>query len=192
MDYTGVKNYILAKLERELPQHLTYHNLGHVLDVLNAVEQHLLVADVTAEDATLLRTAALFHDSGFTIQPENHETLSCNIAAEILPGFGYATAQIEQICGMIMATRIPQSPTTPLEEILADADLNYLGRDDFFAISDGLFTELKNRNLIATEEEWNRTQVRFFESHHYFTAEAKAWRNARKQQHLETIRKKLL
>ena len=117
MDYTGAKNFILAKLERELPQHLTYHNLGHVLDVLNAVEQHISVVDVSAENATLLRTAALFHDSGFTIQPEDHEALSCNIAKEALPNYGYSSLQIEQICGMIMATRIPQSPTTPLSLI---------------------------------------------------------------------------
>jgi HD superfamily phosphodiesterase len=192
MDYIGAKNYILARLERELPQHLTYHNLEHVLDVLNAVELHLSVVKIVAEDAVLLRTAALFHDSGFTIQPEEHETLSCTIAREVLPDYDYTSLQIEKICGMIMATRIPQSPNTPLEQILADADLDYLGRDDFFAISENLFTELKNRNLMNGEEEWNRMQVRFFESHHYFTAEAKVWRNAKKQEHLETIQKKLL
>ena len=34
---------------------------------------------------------------------------------------------IEIICGIIMATKIPQRPKNYLEEIICDADLNYLG-----------------------------------------------------------------
>ena len=33
------------------------------------------------------------------------------------------------------ATKIPQTPLTKLEEIICDADLDYLGREDFFEIS---------------------------------------------------------
>lgn len=192
MDYTGVKNYILDRLECELPAYLTYHNLGHVLDVLNAVERHISIGDMAEDEAILLRTAALFHDSGFTIQPQEHETLSCNIAREMLPKFGYHDYEIEEVCGMIMATRIPQSPKTPLEEILADADLDYLGRDDFEEISNKLFEELKFRGVITTEEQWNNMQLRFFEDHHYFTTAAKAWRSVAKQHNYDTILKKLL
>ena len=34
-----------------------------------------------------------------------------------LPEYGYSTGQIDRICGMIMATQIPQTPHNKLEEI---------------------------------------------------------------------------
>jgi hypothetical protein len=85
------------------------------------------------------------------IQAENHEAISCQIAEEILVQFDYSPEQIQKIKGMIMATRIPQTPTNHLEEILADADLDYLGRDDFEEISERLFKELNfsNRNIAG-------------------------------------------
>lgn len=191
MDIAAAKHFILNKQEQEFPATLTYHSVGHVLDVYEAVNRHIAATEVTPEEALLLQTAALYHDSGFTVAAQRHEELSCTIARETLPNFGYSQNHIDTICGMIMATKIPQAPQTPLEEILADADLDYLGREDFFKISDTLFTELKNRGIMTDENEWNKMQVAFFENHHYFTPQAKAWRNTLKQQNLNTIKSKI-
>lgn len=192
MDFKKAEDALLHRLKSELSLYLTYHSIGHVYDVLQAVEQHIAVSNVTAEQAALLRTAALYHDSGFTVQPDGHEEISCAIAQEMLPAFGYTTAQVAIICGIIMATRIPQSPQNGLEEILADADLDYLGREDFFDISATLFNELKYRGLAADENEWNKTQVKFFENHHYFTAYAIEKRSAVKAKNLEIIKSKIV
>jgi len=191
MDITKAKDFILSKQEQEFPPLLTYHSVAHVLDVYEAVNRHIASAAITGDDALMLQTAALFHDSGFTVIAHGHEVESCSIAREFLPRYGYTIAQIDTICGMIMATRIPQTPHTPLEEILADADLDYLGREDFAEISGKLFTELKNRGIIADENEWNTMQAAFFEAHHYFTPQAALWRNALKQQNLDTIKSKI-
>jgi uncharacterized protein len=192
MDYNQAKEFILAKQQQELPAQLSYHNLHHILDVCDAVNKHIAAAGIAGDDAVLLQTAALFHDSGFIEQALGHEAISCGYAKQYLPGYGYNAAQIAIICGMIMATKIPQTPQTPLEEILADADLDYLGRDDFEGIAHGLFQELKDTGVIEDAEAWNRMQVRFFESHHYFTATAKAWREAKKAANLQTIKNKLI
>jgi uncharacterized protein len=188
MDITGAKDFILHKQEQQFPPLLTYHSVAHVLDVYEAVNRHIASAGITGDDALMLQTAALFHDSGFTVVAHGHEAESCKIARETLPQFGYNPNQIDTICGMIMATQIPQTPHTPLEEILADADLDYLGREDFAEISGRLFTELKNYGLPNNENEWNKMQATFFEAHHYFTPQAALWRNALKQQNLDTIK----
>ena len=83
-----------------------------------------------------------------------------------------------------MATKIPQSPKNHLEEILADADLDYLGRDDFEKISERLFQEL----ALNDRNEWNKIQISFFEKHNYFTDSAKRMRNEKKQENLEKIK----
>ncbi len=139
----------------------------------------------------MLKTAALFHDSGFIIKAKGHEEISCNYAKEYLPSFGYSEEQIKIICGMIMATKIPQTPQTKLEEIIADADLDYLGRDDFFEISDCLYKELLSSGVVNNEEQWNVFQVDFFEKHHYFTQLSKELRDEKKEKHLVIIKSKI-
>ena len=183
MIFEKAKEFILEKLERELPKHLKYHNTKHILDVYKASIKYAELENVSDEDTILLKTASLFHDSGFIIQAENHEAISCIIAEEILPNFNYNSVQIQKIKGMIMATKIPQTPTNHLEEILADSDLDYLGRDDFEKISERLFQELK----LPSRNDWNKIQISFFEKHSYFTNSAKLLRNKKKQENLHKI-----
>ena len=92
---------------------------------------------------------------------------------------------------MIMATKIPQSPKNHLEEIICDADLDYLGRDDFFVIGDKLFAELSMYGIIDSENDWNKLQVTFLEKHHYFTKTALKNRKSKKEQHLVLIKSKI-
>jgi uncharacterized protein len=70
---------------------------------------------------------------------------------------------------MIMATKIPQLPKNKLEEILADADLEYLGTPDYENKADDLFWEMKYVDPSLTEEKWIRIQISFLQKHRYFT-----------------------
>ena len=191
VDFTNAKEFILSKLKEELSKELIYHDVAHTLDVYEAVLKHIDVSDVSKEDSLILQTAAFFHDSGFIRQTDGHEGISCDYALEYLPLFGYSLSQIQTICGMIMATKIPQDPCSPLEEILADADLDYLGRDDFFVIANKLYLELRAAGVVTNEDDWNRVQIDFFEGHHYFTPAAKTWREQKKAQHLAILKSKI-
>lgn len=184
VDFEKAKAFILNKLDNELSKKLNYHNLEHILDVYNASIQYAKLEGINEEETILLRTASLFHDSGFIVKADGHEQISCEFAEQYLPNFSYSKSQIEKIKGMIMATKIPQSPKNHLEEILADADLDYLGRDDFEKISERLFQEL----ALNDRNEWNKIQISFFEKHNYFTDSAKRMRNEKKQENLEKIK----
>jgi uncharacterized protein len=191
MEFKKVKKFILAKLKKELTKNLTYHSLGHIKDVYGAAEKIAKLEGVEGDDLTLLLTAVLFHDSGFLISQKEHERLSCEIAQKHLPDYGYNPKQLDIIYGMIMATQIPQTPHTKLEKIICDADLDYLGRDDFFTIGDKLFDELCMYGIIDNENEWNKLQVRFLEKHHYFTASAKKLRKDKKAANLMLVKSKI-
>lgn len=182
--FEKTKEFILNKLESELSDDLNYHNINHTLDVYRISTKLAKSEGISEEDTMLLKTASLFHDAGFILKAEGHEKISCAIVDRHLPDFGYSNEQIAKIKGMIMATKIPQCPKNHLEQILADADLDYLGRTDFEEISERLFQELgiKNRN------DWNKIQINFFESHSYFTASAKNSRNDKKHENLEKIK----
>ena len=189
--FEKVEKFMLEKLQQELPQHLSYHSVNHVKDVMEAAMNIADAEKVDDADKLLLRTAALFHDSGFLFGAQEHERKSCEIARQYLPEYGFTEPQIEEICGMIMATKIPQDPQNHLEQILADADLDYLGRDDFFTIGDRLYDELAMYGIVNDKNDWNRLQVRFLENHHYFTATAIQSRKAGKEQHLQFIKSQI-
>ncbi len=191
MEFEKAKKFILGKLKKELTKNLTYHSLGHIKDVYGAAENLAVLEKVAGEDLSLLLTAVLFHDSGFLFSQKEHERLSCELAMKHLPEFGYTLPQLERICGMIMATQIPQTPHNLLEKIICDADLDYLGRDDFFTIGDKLFDELVMYGIIDNENEWNKLQVRFLEKHHYFTASAKKLRKDKKARNLLKVKSKI-
>lgn len=191
MEYDKIKKTILKNLKNNLPKHLSYHSVMHVKDVIDSVEKIAKSEGVNQEDLMLLKAAALFHDTGFLYGAKDHEEKSCEIAQEYLPNYGYSQSQIDKIKGMIMATKIPQSPNNHLEQILADADLDYLGRDDFFTIGDKLFDELTMFGIVNSERDWNLLQEKFLENHHFFTQTAINNRNQKKQQNLEIIKSKL-
>src|SRR5262249_46949388 len=143
------------------------------------------------EETKLLRLAALFHDSGFINAYHHHEEESCELAKRYLPQFGVEEQDLKKICGMIMATQLPQRAHTLPEKIIDDADLDYLGRKDFYPIAQTLFQEWKNYGLVENENDWNSKQIKFLESHHYFTATSQKLHATRKGMHLEEIRKSL-
>jgi hypothetical protein len=110
------------------------------------------------------------------------------LAEPIMAKYGYSKAEIEVIKGLIRATRIPQSPRNHLEEIICDSDLDYLGRDDFYKISDRLFEELKSSSKVTDKTEWNRQQIRFLEAHSYHTAFTRKHHQPKKEERIREIK----
>lgn len=191
MRFKQAGNFILNKLRRELPGYLTYHGIDHTIDVYESAEKIAVKEGISPYEQKLLHTAALFHDSGFIKTREGHEEESCRIARQYLPGFNYKDAEIEIICGMIMATKLPQSPHTRLEAILCDADLDYLGRDNFFTLSDRLYAELCHEGLIETKDDWNKEQADFMDAHKYHTATSVKLRQPQKEQYIKLVKAKI-
>jgi uncharacterized protein len=187
-DFDRAKAYALERLERELPAELTYHSLAHTRDdVAPATLRLSAIAGVCGEQRMLLHTAAYYHDIGFVVQRADHELVSARIAAEILPEFGYSPSQIEVIQGMIMATKLPQSPGTLLEQLLADADLDALGRTDFFVRNQALRDELAAYGSGCDDLEWYREQLDFLGSHQYWTSAAQQVRGEQKRRNIDMI-----
>jgi uncharacterized protein len=191
-DLERASQYALGRLQRELPPQLFYHGIAHTRDdVVPAARRLAELEQVDGEDLLLLTTAALYHDLGFIEQYEDNEVISVRIAAESLPDFGYRPAQVDVVSRIIMATRLPQTPQTLPEEIMADADLDVLGRDDFWTKNAALRAELTAFGKQTSDEAWYRSQLRMLQTHRYFTASARMLRDAGKRQHAEETLRRL-
>jgi len=166
---TQMQDYVLNMLRNELPKQYSYHNPEHTLYVQEKALEIGLNEGCTEEELNLLDIAALWHDTGYTRIYRNHEEQSCQLARQYLSEYGISTAEIETICSIIMATKIPQTPKNKLEEIIADADLEYLGTETFEMKSQDLFHELQSLNPLLTKEKWDEMQISFISKHKYFT-----------------------
>ncbi len=187
--YEQVYKLMVGKLETEMPRTLSYHSLQHILDVLRSAIVLAEMEKLSDKEMELLKVAVLFHDAGFISTIKGHEEVGCEMAEEILPQFGYDETEIESIKGMIMATKYPPQPKNISEKIICDADLDYLGRDDFFEIGNKLFHELQKQGSLSNEKEWNSLQVNFLIGHKYFTESAKILREQKKALHLLEVKK---
>src|SRR5512145_434014 len=135
-------SYAVERLKRELSPTLSYHSLWHTCeDVVVAARRLAKMEGVGGHDLLLLLTGAYFHDIGFLEQVHDHESASIQIATTVLSAYGYTPQDIGVIQGLIEVTRIPQRPHNLLETIIADADLDCLGREDFWVRSRALYEE---------------------------------------------------
>ncbi len=192
MDYIQTESFVKEILRSGLSPQLYYHSFEHTVDVLQASIEIATEEGVAHDDLILLKTAALFHDSGFLNVYQNHEEMGASIARETLPGFGYSQLQIDIICTMILKTKYKAVPETHLEKILCDADLDYLGRDDYSIISSKLFLEWKVLGKMQGDDEWHHAQIRFLEEHTYYTATARKKREPQKMLLLSKLKEMAL
>lgn len=191
IQFMDIQEYVLDLLEEKLPKNLYYHNIKHTIDVTTEVELIGWAEGLSEEDIMTLKVAGLFHDTGHIVQYKGHEAVSCKIAEDVLPSYGYQQDQIDKIKRVIMATQLPHTPVDVLEAVIQDSDLDYLGRSDFMPVSNMLFKELKERNMIGTLDQWNQMQLKFIGEHQYYTKTARSLREVNKQSQIEHIQQML-
>ena len=171
MNIKNLADFIIEKMKRELPSTIVYHNVIHTLDVHDAVIRLGGLEGLSEEEIYLLRAAALLHDSGVTVSFENHEQHSAKIAEELLPSYGFNPGEIE----------------TLMEKVIVDADLDYLGRADFFVTSHKLRLEWEYAGNKVKLSDWYVIQMNFLRNHQYQTQTAMRLRNSRKLENLREI-----
>ena len=189
--FNDIEEFVLEKMENEIPVNMFYHNVNHTKDVITRVEVLGRAEGVSDEQLLFLKTAALLHDIGFVINYENHESNSILFAKELLPKYKYLETQIEKIINLINVTRVNAKPVTLLEKIMKDADLDYLGRPDFVPVSENLFEEIKSFGVHLSLDDWNEMQYDFISNHTYYTKSAKKLRQVNKERQLQKIKELL-
>ena len=192
--FQNVRDYFIDLLEQnEFISKLKYHGPHHTIDVMKSAERIGLAEGISKEDLMLVKLAALFHDSGFLNKYENNEFEGAKLAKRELPRYGFTERQVDKVVNMILATKIPQDPKNHLEEILCDADLDYLGRDkeEFDRISSSLAQELIDMEVLKSFDSWDPIQIKFLESHQYYTKTCIKDRRPNKIERLREIKDRL-
>ena len=173
-----------------LPQQHTYHTIEHIRDVVLQSERIAKKEKIDKSVIQDIKLAAWLHDVGYIWEPKRHEARGAEYATAILNEMKFPKSKISLITGMIMATKIPQSPKNHYEQIICDADLDYLGRDDYDTNSNNLLQEIELVKKL-TPKEWLQIQEKFLKAHTYFTSTAQKLRNQNKNKVLNKIQQQL-
>lgn len=190
--FEDFKDRMFSMYEQKLPKKYYYHNLNHMKDVVEQVENIGRAEGINDEDMHILKTAALLHDAGFMQTYKDHEHAGMELARQMLPNEGYSQEQIDRICRLIECTILTEEPQNLLERIIRDADLDYLGRDDYFPISQELYKELLEMNLIKENDfEWCQGQITFLQEHTYYTDYSRKVRNPVKVKHIQCLQEQI-
>ena len=188
LGYNKLRKKSWNLLRSELPRELHYHSIRHTTSALKNCEEYIRYYDIDKYNAKLLRIAVLLHDIGFTVSMDNHELEGAKIANEMMTEFEFSKKDIKIVTKLILVTRIPQQPKNLLECIICDVDLDYLGRKDFYEISNLLYRELLERSEYFDRSEWNKIQIDFLEGHTYHTEFAKKRRKSPKQERIAELK----
>ncbi len=185
-DFEVLKEIAFAELDALNP-HLTYHSKEHTVDVIKQSVRIAMSEGVTEKEILLLKIAALFHDTGFLKTYAHHEEKGCEIFLEKSADLCFSEEENKMVQDLIMATKIPQQPHTLLQQIICDADLDYLGRNDFFTIGETLRQEFLHYKIVPDNEAWEKMQLNFLKNHRYHTHTSRQLREPVKQQHYATL-----
>jgi predicted metal-dependent HD superfamily phosphohydrolase len=170
---------IVAEAEKTVTELITkkvkplflFHNLFHTQQVVKAAKEMTDYYHINDSNQFILIIAAWFHDTGFVSgKVEGHEKESCRIASAFLNIYHVDQQLIQRVSSCILATRMPQMPTSFEEKIISDADLYHLGTKLFFQRAELLRLELQSYfDKEITIEQWCLNNITFLQSHKYFT-----------------------
>ena len=97
VDFVKVKQFVWTQLE-ELDKNLFYHGRHHTFeDVLPMAEQLAKQEGLNDQQALIVKTAALYHDTGFLDRYDKNEPCGVERAKKYLPQFGFETMICLQI-----------------------------------------------------------------------------------------------
>ena len=191
-----VDQYIRALFRDELPDGIKFHDADHTLHPTKgvvAVANRIAISEnISEHDRELLIAAAYFHDTGYIREYDKNEPIAARMAGRILKLIGYKPNEIKKIQMMILSTDLDREPKTHIEKILCDADLDNLGREDFFKLDGKLREGRSARGLdVSDDAKWYRGTLEIIEKHQYYTESQKKLREKGKQKHIKKLISKL-
>jgi len=149
-----------------------YHNSAHTRDMYGRAQRLCRRMGLEPWEAAEVAVAAAFHDTGFLDQYADNEAFGAQRAKAWLAD-KWPTDRSARVEAMILATCLGRTPVTPQEKALRDADLDNLGRPDFFEKAAAVRAELEKFGGVAPDDaEWGASIATLLRNHRWWTQAA--------------------
>ncbi len=191
---TATAEYVKDYIQKNVGAEYVFHDISHTLEVVTSAHEICQGYDLNEREVEILLIAAWFHDTGYSNGgPDGHEARSCELARQFLSKFDFTKEELDLLCGCIMATKMPQTTNSLLEEIMADSDMSHLGRKSYWDRCGRLRQELMMVNtIIMSEQEWIDFEIDFMTNHRFHTDFASELYDKRKHKHIRQLIKQKL
>jgi len=187
MRLTDLEELVFESVLKNPPDYLHYHTIENAQKVYNQAFLLCRAEEVDQDDRLLIRTAALFLFTGLMQAYNNYENRSAVICREILPDFQYSEKQIDQICNLILATKLSFDPQNHLEKILIDAKMDYIGRPSYSNQIKLLYQELKEAGFKINGQQFKKQQLELLYEFKFFTLAAQRLREVKGKEQMGNI-----
>lgn len=189
---TAAEQYVVDIFSKKIGKNFLFHSFAHTREVVLHTELIAGNYELNEDEHTALILAAWFHDTGYSAGlKKTHEEESQKIATEFLKQHNASQEMMDRVNGCIIATRMPQSPTNLLEQIICDADLFHLGSKNFKEKNKLLRQEINQlEDHKIGKKEWIELNIEFLDRHRYFTEYAREMLEPVKQAHLKELMQK--
>ena len=179
-----VENYYADNLN---PNRL-YHNLQHTQEVVGWLLQIAGHYKLDSKSLFIMQAAAWFNDIGYLDDPNNPEKRASRIAEKFLSEIQIDADIIKSIKSGILSTRLPQQPKTFMEQVMCDANMFYLGLQDFELRS----KLMRKEHILITgkkisKEEWKQRNIEILQNHRFKTDYAKQSLTSQQKKNFEQL-----
>ncbi len=186
------ESFVRRWFAERVPVEYTYHTFEHTSKVVSQTIELCHAEGLSVERTFLLAMASWFHDTGFGLGLDDHESHSCTVFATFCEANSELIVFMDSINELIKATEYTRQPQNLDEKILRDADLHYLGTSDYETEANALRLEwaavLGNS---YTDKEWLQINADFLNNHHFHSSFASHKFEATKRKNLEEVQKAL-
>jgi len=184
-----LEDKIFEEIFTNLPEFLHFHRPDYAKKVYDQSFLLCRSEEIEEEDRLLVRTAALMLFTGLIQDYHHFENRSIVVCREILPNFSYSEVQIDRICNLIIATKMPFNPVNQLERILIDARMEYIGRPDYTENIKLLFKELRENGSKINGQQFKKQQLELLYEFQYFTTAASRLREVSGAKQMSNLEK---
>ena len=180
-------NELLVTLENHY-----YHQYSHSLEVAERAVYLWRKEWLNDEELEMMALAGFFHDTWFVLQYEDNEEIWAKIARNFLKSMLYPEEKIRTIEKIILATKLDATPSNIYEEIIKDADLDNLWREDFFKKWNNLKQEIETiKNIKILDIDWKHWYISLLKKHKFYTKTQRSERIQKKQDNQKTLERVL-
>jgi predicted metal-dependent HD superfamily phosphohydrolase len=171
---------------------LPYHNQLHTEDVVQAAIQIADHYQLEETDYTAVYVAAWFHDTGYLFGlTAGHEDKGAELATAFLEQESAGAALIAAVRECILATKLPQQPSSLIGCIMCDADLFHFGTEKFKENNKLVRKEIELRlKHELPDAEWTAGNIAMMQQHHFQTDYCRTLLQKGKQENIDRLLEK--
>jgi adenylate cyclase len=169
-----IEELIIKMFDDEAPPDLYFHNSSMV----KSIQTELLstAESISEEEFVNLKLASLFLFTGYISDYEKPMEASFQLVEEILPKYAFEQFNIDEIKKLI-SNSFENKQESLSDNILHDAEYDYLGRVDFKKLSEKLLREELAYGKTHDSDEWLDEQRKLLIEHEFITNTARLLRS---------------